>query len=286
MSAEPTRRPPAALHVDLDGGEDIFRVHGWRWTLEGDPLFRSGLEGALDFFDAEGVKATFFVIARDLEDPGKRDLLEEIVRRGHELGSHTISHRHLPKLAPDEKRREVALSRERIASELGAPVDGFRAPGFEIDRESLELVAEAGYRYDSSLFPTSDFARRVGLPEVPDRPCQILGGELVELPMPGHAPLPVPFHPSYSLVLGTPYFRLGLSRFARRRVPMVMLFHLTDFAEPLPKHALPGFKARLFTISHRSRATKHARCADMLGAIRARFEIGPTAAMLAARRLG
>ena len=39
--------PPvrAAIHLDLDGATDIFRVHGWPYPEEDgpDPLFDSGL---------------------------------------------------------------------------------------------------------------------------------------------------------------------------------------------------------------------------------------------------
>jgi peptidoglycan/xylan/chitin deacetylase (PgdA/CDA1 family) len=269
------------LHVDLDGGADVFAVHGWRYDLAGDPMFASGLANALDFLDAERVRATFFVIARDLDVPAKRELLDEIVRRGHDVASHSVTHRHLTRLPSDEKRREIADSRARIEAELGVPVEGFRASGFDIDRESLELVADAGYRWDSSLFPNAYFARRAGLAELADRPSRPLEGrDLVELPLPAHAPLPVPFHPSYSLVLGLPWFRLGLARFERRRAPLVLLFHLTDFADPLPTAALPGLRGRVFTLSFRSAETKRRRCAAMLARVRRGFTIGRTADLL------
>jgi hypothetical protein len=265
-------RQPAVIHVDLDGTPDIFEAHGWRYTGSGDPLFHSGLRHALDFFDALQVRATLFVIARQLEDPTKRILLRQAVRRGHEIASHTLTHRWLTTLDPAAKRSEIFESRERIASALGVPVEGFRAPGFRIDLESLRLIAEAGYRYDSSLFPNASVRRSPHRP-LPDR-------SLIELSMPGCAPLPFPFHPCFSLVLGMAYYRLALRRFRAHHVPLVFLFHLTDFADPLPVSHADGWGSRFYTLSHLSGEHKRNRCRRMLEAVRRDFQITTTKELL------
>lgn len=44
------------------------------------------------------------------------------------IGSHTVSHPDLRRLAPDELRRELTVSRDRIEEELGAAVIGFCYP--------------------------------------------------------------------------------------------------------------------------------------------------------------
>lgn len=280
MSA-PANRPPACVHVDLDGGPDVFAAHGWAWPLSGDPLFASGMARALELFEVEGIRATFFAVARDLDDRQKRPLLEEAVRRGHAIGSHSVTHRPTARLGSGDKRSEVFDSKARLEAELGVAVEGFRAPGFHIDRETLELVAEAGYRYDSSLFPSAADAAKVRLERVPPAPHAPLAGQaLLELPLPAH-PGPVPFHPSYSLVLGQWWFRRGLAR-TTPGAPLVLLCHLTDFAEPLPAEALPGLRARLFTISHRSARAKADALRRMLERVRRGYELGDTAALLTA----
>lgn len=254
---------PAVVHVDLDGGPEIYEAHGWRYPAKEDPLFFSGLRTALDFFDAAGVRATLFVIGRQLDDPAKRELLCEARRRGHEIASHTQTHRHLTKLTADDKRREIFESRERIGTALNCDPVGFRAPGFHIDSECFALLAEAGYRYDSSLFPGTPAPQR-----------------LRELPMPRHAPLPFPFHPCFSLVLGLPYFRLALARFVRCQMPLVFLFHLTDFADPLPDGLLQGWGSRFYTLSHLAGTAKRERCAAMLEAVRTSFQLVTTENLL------
>lgn len=242
------RRPFAVVHLDLDGGAHVYRAHGWRYDSGDDPLFETGLRNALDFFDKAGVRATLFVIAEDLASPRKLSLLRDAVRRGHEVASHSVTHRLLTTLPREEKRREIGDSRARLSQSLGVEVSGFRAPGFAIDSEALNLIAEAGYRFDSSLFP--------GRASVADG--------LLELTMPAYRPLPFPFHPSYSLVLGTWYFRTGLRLARGTGAPLVLLFHLTDFADPLPDSLLPHRLARIYTLSHIDGAAKRSRCERML----------------------
>jgi hypothetical protein len=301
----------AAIHLDLDGATDIFRVHGWSYRGETDPLFETGLRNALDFFDQNQVRATLFVIAQDLTDARKRKLLEEAMRRGHQIGSHSVTHRRLTRLSRAEKTDEIFGSRDRLATALGVEVPGFRAPGFHIDRESLELIAAAGYRYDSSTFPNAASARKIGLTSLGPLPSHPLAGcDLIEFCLPDYAGLPFSFHPCFSLILGTPYFRLGFRRFVKRhragaapaepgnsaglaatgpvvprlsgkrRAPMILLFHLTDFADPLPSSYLPGWRARLYTLSHLSAIHKRTACSQMLQLVRDRFEIVDTAALL------
>lgn len=282
---EDAAAPRAVIHLDLDGCKHIYRAHGWRWQEEDDLICATGLTRALNFFDQAGVRATLFVIAEDLDDARKREMLRGAVRRGHEIASHSLTHRKLTALKRDEKRREIFESRERLMRELSVEARGFRAPGFALDRESFELVDEAGYAYDASLFPGAGFARRIGadqLSESPHRP--FTGRRLVELPMPAYAPLPFPFHPSYSLALGMWYFRLGLRRFQRSRAPLTLLFHLTDFADPLPESRLPNLMARIYTLSNLDVRTKLQCCGQMLELVRRNYQLVDTSQLLESQR--
>jgi len=274
----------ATVHLDLDGTAQICSAHGWEWKGSTDAIFDTGLPSALDFFEQAGIHATLFVIAGELRDPRKRELLRDAVARGHEIASHSLTHRKLTTLGRDEKRREIFESREQIAASLGAEARGFRAPGFDIDRESFELLDDAGYAYDSSVFPTAPFARRLGVGRLADAPHPPLSDRrLLELPLPAYRPLPTPFHPSYSLVLGMWYFRIGMHRFRRTGAPLVLLFHLTDFADPLPRAQLPGWPAVFFTLSYLSRERKIRRCQQMLDGVRRHYEVVSTTDLLDAQ---
>lgn len=108
----------------------------------------------LDLFAEHGLRATFFVVASDLEREGPRRVAEQVVAAGHELASHTWSHPYdLIRRSASEIRREIERAEGPLAELRGRPVAGFRAPGYNLSTAVLEILAERGYSYDSSLFP-------------------------------------------------------------------------------------------------------------------------------------
>ena len=280
--------PTATVHVDLDGAQDIFEGHGWGYSHRDDPIFESGLRNFLDFFAENRVRATLFVIARSLHDPRKRALIESAVTQGHEIASHSLTHSYLTHIDPDSKRREIAESRRLLESELGVKVKGFRAPGYRIDHESLEILADSGYEYDSSAFPTAKYATAlkttIATLRAPHYP--LAARPFVEWSMPDHHPFPLPFNPSYSLLLGGWLFRSGVERFRRSGRPLALLFHLIDLADPLPPDRLQGVSSKVFTLSTLSAAAKRKRCQVMLDQVRNDYRIMTTSEAIAEWRVG
>ena len=128
-----TKRPAAVVHVDLDGATHINRAHGWTPRFQRDALFVSGLRRAMSLFAERRITATLFVIAEDLADPEKRALIVEAAAQGHEIASHTITHRHLTALAPGDRSKELRDSREALEQVVGKRITGFRAPGFRLE---------------------------------------------------------------------------------------------------------------------------------------------------------
>jgi peptidoglycan/xylan/chitin deacetylase (PgdA/CDA1 family) len=244
-------------------------------------LFTTGLRNTLTLLAERRLKATLFVIVEDLVDPEKRDLVMEAARQGHELASHTLTHRRLTTLTEHERREELTESRNRLTEVAGTPVAGFRAPGFALDRATLELVADTGYSWDSSMFA----GRRHppgALGAVSNRPYRPLDGQrFSEIPLPAYDGLPIPFHPSYSLVVGSWHFRRGVRRVRRQSVPLVTLLHLTDLSDPLPGAQLSHWGSRFFTLSFLSSATKRARVSAMLDEVGRWFSWTDTSALLA-----
>ena len=271
------------LHVDLDGAHDIYEGHGWGWSSADDPLFETGMRHFLDFFASNGVRATLFVIARSVRDPRKRPLIDEAVRAGHEIASHSLTHRYLTQLDTAGKRTEIGDSKALLEDTLGVAVQGFRAPGYRIDRESLELLAAYGYTWDSSVFPTAHYERLIGLPVSvlgsPHEP--VSGSAFVEWPMPDHRPFPIPFNPSYTLLLGDWLFRGGIRRFQKSGRGLSLLFHLIDLADPLPRERLRGISSRIFTLSTLDAASKRRRCQSMLDLARRHYRLMTTGEAIA-----
>jgi len=265
--------PPAVVHLDLDGARHIFRAHGWRYDGTEDPLFESGLRGALDLFARAGLRATLFVVAEDVEDARKLALIRDAADAGHEIASHSVTHHLLTDMDRSTKQHEISRSRSVLTDTLGVDVRGFRAPYFRRDPECLELIGEAGYAYDSS-----EMAGRNRQPREPYRP--LPGQPLFELPLPALSRLALPFHPSYSLMIGQWYFKAGLAAYRRRPAPFVLLFHLTDFADPVPRAWARTWRQRLFTLSHLTARDKRARCGAMLDWVRQHFTVGTTAQLI------
>jgi len=147
-----------AVSVDLDDLGCYYAVHGVEGEAARLALTR-WLPRFVDLFETLQIKATFFVIGRDLEadldDVGEgAEVLRAAVDAGHELASHSWSHAY-DMSAWDEARVIEDLRRcDELLREVGASPCGFRAPGYTHSRAMLRAVAAMGYRYDSSCLPS------------------------------------------------------------------------------------------------------------------------------------
>lgn len=72
--------------------------------------------------------------------------LRELRAGGIEIGSHTVNHRRLSRLAPAARRAEIVDSKAALEDVLGGAVDLFAYPYGDYDPEVRDLVGEAGYR--------------------------------------------------------------------------------------------------------------------------------------------
>ena len=74
------------------------------------------------------------------------DELRELVRLGHEVGSHSWTHPILPLADDAQLEREVGGSRARLGEELGVPCESFCYPNGDWDERVVRSVRLAGYR--------------------------------------------------------------------------------------------------------------------------------------------
>jgi peptidoglycan/xylan/chitin deacetylase (PgdA/CDA1 family) len=82
----------------------------------------------------------------------------ELSRRGHEIGSHTITHPILPQLDDDQLKNELERSAERLREWTGTDVIGFCYPNGDLDERVERAVLDAGYQYACAMH--SDLNRR------------------------------------------------------------------------------------------------------------------------------
>lgn len=96
----------------------------------------------LDVLDEYKVKCTFFVV--EFWVTKYSDVLKEIVKRGHEVGTHSKTHPHMSKLSKSEILNELNSSINAIKSVTGSNVELFRAPYGEYNNKVLSVAEELG----------------------------------------------------------------------------------------------------------------------------------------------
>ncbi len=150
-----------AVSVDLDDLGCYYGVHGIEGTAPRLALTR-WLPRFLDLFEVLRIRATFFVIGRDVEldldGAGEgADALRAAVDAGHELASHSYAHAY--DMSTWSQTRVVAdLERcDALLRQVGGTPRGFRAPGYTHSQAMLQAVAQVGYAYDSSALPSPTY---------------------------------------------------------------------------------------------------------------------------------
>lgn len=149
----------AAINVDIDSLHLYYRIHGLDEARATNAVWERGVVRFAELFDELGVQATFFVVASDLERwPAARKIAEDLVAAGHELASHSLTHPYdLVRQHDRAVRTELETSRQILSDVRGTPCVGFRAPGYTMTPRVLALLREAGYTYDSSIFPSPPY---------------------------------------------------------------------------------------------------------------------------------
>jgi len=223
-----------------------FDVEDWHqlveWKLNGtlpacSPRVLAQTHEILNMLASRSVRATFFILGLVAEAyPG---VVRDIAAAGHEVGSHGWSHRLVYHQSPEEFRVETHRSKSALEDILGRPVLGYRAAEFSVtsaSRWALDILAELGFKYDSSIFPVD--GRRYGIPDAPVMPHTVrtMAGDLLELPL-----TVVTWRGRRYPVGGGGYFRLApyaVTRAAIRRInsegrPAVLYFHPYEFSRSL-----------------------------------------------------
>jgi peptidoglycan/xylan/chitin deacetylase (PgdA/CDA1 family) len=155
------------LHVTFD---DAFRsVHAAVPVLErlGVPATVFACTGYAERGDPLAVPE---LAAEAAAHPGELatmtwDELRSLAERGVEVGSHTVTHAHLRRLAHDDLARELRDSRERLEAELDRPCRFLAYPYGEEDGRVRRAAREAGYEAAFGLSPDG-VADRFAVPRV------------------------------------------------------------------------------------------------------------------------
>lgn len=272
-----------ALSFDI---EDYFQVAALsaavsRLSWDSTPRRVEGNTGLLlDILAANSTRATFFFLGWVAER--EPHLVRRVAAAGHEIACHGYSHRLVYEQTPAEFREETLRSKALLEDQAQVPVLGYRAASYSITRRSLwalDTLVEAGFVYDSSIFPVRHDT--YGIPEAPRAPHLIQRevGRLVEFP-PSTACVPGVRLP----VAGGGYFRIfpyGVTRWAVRRVnaeglPFIFYLH--------PWEVDPGQpRVRASWLSRFRHYTNLERCEARLRRLLGEFQFAPAREVLEAQ---
>ena len=200
------------------------------------------MEKIFNVIEKSNTSATFFVVGWIAEK--YPEIINEIVSRGYEIGSHTHLHQLVYEQDPKTFKNDVEKSIKVLEDCSGKKITSFRAPGFSITNKNkwaFEILHELGINKDLSVFPAS--RSHGGLPSYKKSIPSILkynGIELKEFPINTYSFLGKPI-----IFSGGGYFRLFpydcINTWTKKSEYVMTYFHPRDFDHEQP--ILPGLSS-------------------------------------------
>lgn len=97
----------------------------------------------MDVLDAYGIKTTFFLVGFWVDK--YPDKVQEIARRGHEIGNHSTNHPHMTQLSAGQIAQELSDTAGAIERLTGSRPTLFRPPFGDYDNAVMQTATEEGY---------------------------------------------------------------------------------------------------------------------------------------------
>lgn len=124
-------------------------------TFDDGPSSDDVTERVLEVLAEHDATATFFVTGvRARANPGK---IAKIVRAGHALGNHALSHRRLTTLADHAIADEFNTTNNYVYAAGGPPLNCFRAPFGDVDNRVKRIARSMGMRSVGWTIDTRDW---------------------------------------------------------------------------------------------------------------------------------
>ena len=154
----------ATVRFTTLGEWNSTRPGGRQVVVTFDDAYQNLFTNGLPVLQKTGVRAITYVVASLIGKTNEWDAnlgarreplmdraqLQEWMQAGHEIGSHSMSHRFLTALSPAEARREILDSKKLLEDLLGQPVRHFCYPYGDWNQSVRDLVQEAGYETATS----------------------------------------------------------------------------------------------------------------------------------------
>ena len=133
---------------------DVDTISLWMGSPDATAFSRGefgvvGTRRVLKLLKQHNILGTFFVPGLTAKTYPR--LVEEIAEGGHEIGHHG-NHHESPARLSREQEQQILEDGTKILEEItGKRPTGWRSPGWYVSENSLQLLVEAGFSYDSSL---------------------------------------------------------------------------------------------------------------------------------------
>jgi len=149
------RRCAVSLTFDMDGETISYVVDRdnapRRLALMSEFAYgpNVGVHYILELLELYEIRASFFIPGRTAEL--HKDVVEEILKQGHEIGHHGYMHERPDSLTDEQEERVLVKGLEVLEAITGTRPTGYRSPAWELKPSSPSLLAQYGFRFDSSL---------------------------------------------------------------------------------------------------------------------------------------
>lgn len=129
------------------------------FILTFDDGYKDFFDCVMPFLNSLNFSATIFIVSELIGDISlwrRKDLrselldwdeIDEMVKAGYEIGSHGLYHSNLFNFVKRALKREIISSKKLIEEKIGIPVVSFSYPWNRCNKQILNIVKKAGYKY-------------------------------------------------------------------------------------------------------------------------------------------
>ncbi len=146
-------RVAVAFSFDMDAETGFLRSAQYspQPLSRGEYGPRVGVPRILKILEANNIPATFFIPA--VSGELHKETIDAILaaKQHHEIGVHGWVHERIADLSPDEERKLTRRAYDYWTERLGHKPAGIRTPSWDFTAETLNIIRELGFAYDSSL---------------------------------------------------------------------------------------------------------------------------------------
>ncbi|MDT0440520.1 polysaccharide deacetylase [Streptomyces sp. NPDC005840] len=126
-----------------------FNLSSPSYLSRGEFCAEVGVPRLISLFERHGVRATWCTPGHTMVTFPER--VRQIVDAGHEIAAHGCYHEGVPKLDADTERRLMEAQLAQHERYIGVRPRGYRSPAWDFTDQTMSVLEENGFEWDSSL---------------------------------------------------------------------------------------------------------------------------------------